>query len=84
MRQNQGKTIITDDQRKLLEWLCGEMENEPGVSRAVYQWNLWAMPSDLPFHEVPSLKRRELIVSEGRGRNRQIWITDKGRAALDG
>jgi hypothetical protein len=52
-----------------------------------YQFNTWRISGDgidsfKVGADLQSLKRRGLVDAEGRGSNRQWWITEDGKAAI--
>lgn len=71
---------LTDSQRKLLEWLAAPEQVEYEILILVIPFrDIGAEPVD-----IPKLKKRGLIDSDGRGNQRGIWITDAGKEALAG
>lgn len=71
---------LTDTQRKLLEWLAAPEQVEYEILIVVIPFSSIGAQA----HDIPGLKKRGLIDSDGRGAQRGIWITDAGKAALDG
>lgn len=78
------KTVkLSDPERALLEWFAAPEQDG-------YQVNTWAIKiSQIEAAsaftlgmDLQSLKRRGLLDAEGRGNNRQWWITDAGKEAL--
>ena len=70
---------LTDDEREILAFL-----NQKGEG-GEYQLNTWAIDAGSIFtrgRDLQSLKRRGLVDAEGRGNQRQWWITEAGKEVL--
>lgn len=76
---------LTKDQERTLLWFVGPSgvkEDGEELSRAVFQFSDFRLGPEVEARELLGLRRRKLIASEGRGIERQWFITAAGIDAL--